>query len=54
MNSLPIRDLEDSDQKSRQAITPFQHRNTSFSILTQVVTLISLVFYMEKWISIKI
>ncbi len=54
MNSLPIRGLEDGDLKSLQDIIPFQHGNTSFSILTQVVTLISLAYYMEKWILIKI
>ncbi len=54
MKSLPIRDLEGSDQKSHQAINLFQHGNISSSILSQIVTLISLAFYMGKWISIKI
>ena len=46
--------LEDNGLKFRPDITPFLHRNTSFSILIQVATSISLGFYMEKWISIKI
>ena len=54
MNLLPIRGLEDGELKSLQDIIPFQHGNTSSSILIQVVTLISLVFYMEKWMLIKI
>ncbi len=54
VKSLPIRGLEDSDLKSLQDIIHFQHGNISSSILTQVVILISLAFYMGKWILIKI
>lgn len=54
MNLRPIRGLEDGGLKFLQDIIPFRHKNTSSSILTQVATLISLVFYTGKWMLIKI
>ena len=47
-------ELEEDDLKFLLDIIPFLYRNTLFSILTRVITLISSVFYMEKWILIKI
>ena len=54
INSLPIRNLENNDLKLLLDIIPFLHRNTSSSIFIQITILISLVFCMGKWISIKI
>ena len=49
-----IRALENSGLKLFLDIITFLCGNTSFFILSQKTILMSLVFYMEKWISKKI
>ena len=53
-HSQPTLNLEDNGLKLPLDIIPSLCRSTSFFILTQITILISLVFCMGKWISIKI